>query len=402
MPGDNDTAQLTDIPQEQASAGNQNKLDSIRNSFKDSNRKAKIKKIGLIVLGISLISALILGVVYVFGGGGDGIFRFPLGEDGGELSKDTRVINPLTGEFSTKKEAKDWVDIRPLAVMVNNHVDARPQSGLIYADLVYEIVAEGGITRLLPFYKSEIPEKIGPVRSAREYFLVLVKELGDAMLMHIGWSPQALAAIESWPVRSLGRGGGQFWRDNPRGVATEHTAYADGKDLLETGINLGWEGTREYKVWEFKDDKSEYDSAKAFSTVTIDFWHQGDYSAIFDYNAESNMYLRSMGYDADGNSIPHNDQETEEQVQVKNLLVQFVKEVPIPNDLKGRLDYELVGSGTGLVFIDGKVIEVTWNKVERDSRTMFYDSDGEEMKFNRGKFWISIVPDRNIEQVVYN
>jgi hypothetical protein len=118
-----------------------------------------------------------------------------------------KITNDLTGEKFTEAEAGSWVNERPLGVMINNHVDARPQSGLIYADLVYEIVAEGGITRFLAFYLTNTPEKIGPVRSTREYYLVLVKELSDAMIMHIGYSPQALEAIDTWPVRSLFRGG---------------------------------------------------------------------------------------------------------------------------------------------------------------------------------------------------
>ena len=378
------------------------KLSVIRNSF--SGGMGNMKKTGIVVLGIIVAGLLVLLGFSLFGGeGGDGIIRSPLGSAGGSLTKEDKVVNPLNGELFKPKEAEDWLGRRPLAVMVNNHIDARPQSGLIYADLVYEIVAEGGITRLLPFFKSETPEKIGPVRSTREYYLVFVKEMGDAMLMHIGWSPQALAAIESWPVRSLGRGGGQFWRDNPRGVAIEHTAYVNGKDLVELGVDtLGWGGTREYTVWQYKDEVGVYDSYPNANDLFIDFWFKGDYSAIFKYDTENNSYLRSMGYDENDNPIPHADQDTKEQINVKNVIVQYVTESPIPNDPKGRLDYELVGSGTGLVFIDGKVIDVSWNKEARDERTMFYDSDGAEIQFNRGQIWVSVVPDRNIEQVVYN
>ena len=87
---------------------------------------------------------------------------------------------------------------------------------------------------------------------------------------------------------------------------------------------------------------------------------------------------------------------------VENLLVQFVAEAPIIGDDKSRLEYELVGSGSGLVFVKGKVIEATWIKEDRDSRTLFYDTNGDQIKFSPGKFWISIVPDRNVDQVVYN
>ena len=318
-----------------------------------------------------------------------------------EITDDNRIFHPITGAAYAEGTA-NWENERPLGVMVNNHIDARPQSGLVYADIVYEVVAEGGITRFLAFFSSNTPEKIGPVRSTREYYLVLVKELGDAMLMHIGWSPQALEAIQTWPVRSLGRGGGTFWRDNPRNVATEHTAYTDGTELREIGSDLGWDGIRELRSWLFKDTTEKYQSYPGATELYIDFWFEGDYSAIFKYNPETNGYLRSMGYDSEGNPIPHRDQETEEQIELSNVIVQFAAETPIVGDDKSRLEYEIIGSGSGLVFIDGKVVEVTWTKEERDSRTIFYDLNGEEMEFNRGQIWVAIVPDRNVEQVVFN
>jgi len=113
--------------------------------------------------------------------------------------------------------------------------------------------------------------------------------------------------------------------------------------------------------------------------------------------------LKFTGYDSSGNPIPHKDQEeTDKQIEVKNLIVQFAVENSIAGDDKGRLDYQLIGSGKALVFIDGKVVDATWSKADRDDRTLFYDTDGNEIEFNRGKFWISIVPDRNVDQVVYN
>lgn len=324
------------------------------------------------------------------------------GSGQGQEAANSMKANPLTGIEYPQKEAEFWLNTRPMAVMVNNYIDARPQSGLVYADLVYEVVAEGGITRFLAFYLSKAPEKIGPVRSTREYYLVLVKELGDAMLMHIGWSPQALEAIETWPVRSLGRGGGTFWRENPRDVAVEHTAYTDGMELRTIAENIGWDGTRDFVVWVFKDEIGKYQDMPEATNLSIDFWYQGDYSAIFEYDQETNTYLRSMGYDDEGDPIPHKDQETQEQVRLNNVIVQFAVENPIAGDDKSRLEYELVGSGNGLVFIDGRVIEATWTKEGRDDRTLFYDGNGDQIEFNRGKFWISIVPDRNVDQVVYN
>ena len=312
-----------------------------------------------------------------------------------------KVPNPITGELYNEDAVPPWISNRPLGIMINNHPDARPQSALYQADIVYEIVAEGGITRFLAFFLTHTPEKIGPVRSAREYYLVLVKELGDAMIMHIGWSPQALVAIESWPVRSLSRGGATFWRENPNNVATEHTAYVNGLDLRKRGDELGWEGTRTLTSWKFKDTKN-YAEAKDAWNISVDFWYKGDFSAIWKYNPDKNTYMRYMGYDASDQPLPHLDRETKEQINAENVIVQFARESSILGDDKNRLEYELLGSGKALVFLDGKVVEATWNKAGRDERTKFFDMNGEEIEFNRGNFWIEIVPDRNIDQVVFN
>ncbi|MEZ6255862.1 MAG: DUF3048 domain-containing protein [Patescibacteria group bacterium] len=321
------------------------------------------------------------------------------------------IMNPITGIMYTPEQASSWIDIRPLSVMINNFIDARPQSGISKADIVYEIVAEGGITRFLAFYLSETPEKIGPIRSSRHYYLTYVKELGDAMYMHIGYSPQALEAIDTLKIRSLGRGNAPFYRDNPRNVASEHTAYANGNTLREHGYGLGWEGKRDFEPWKFKDDapvdisNPQIDTCsitKAFcKPLTIDFWYEGDYTAFFKYNPSTNSYLRFTGYDLNGDPVTHVDELTNTQVEVKNVIVQFADEEAILGDDKNRLDYTLIGSGSGIVFMDGSAFNVTWLKEDLDSRTRYYDENGEEVMFNRGKIWVSIVPSRNTAQVVY-
>lgn len=372
------------------------------------NKIVKKPKTKLLPVVLSIVfSSLIIGGVFYF------IRSSPQEPEAGDFTvteneyteQERLVPNPITGELATESKSPVWNEIRPLGAMINNHIDARPQSGLIYADLVYEMVAEGGITRFLAFFLSETPEKIGPIRSTREYYLVLVKEMGDAMIMHEGYSPQAQAAIDEWPVRSLFRGGASGlanWRDNPRNVAYEHTLYTDGTVLREVGDSLGWQGNRDFESWNFKDNTEKYSQFPSVNEISIDFWFKGDYSAIFRYKPESNTYLRYMGYDSEGNPLPHADQETQDQIEISNLIVQFVAESAIEGDDKSRLEYQLIGSGTGLVFLDGKVMDVTWTKTDRDSRTKFYDINGDEVFFNRGKFWISIVPDRNVDQVVFN
>jgi len=377
-------------------------------SNSDSPKNSNSKGIW-IVLGIVVVLAIGLGVWFFVLRQSSFQILSPLSQNknknaiaGGSAPVDaTKIMNPLTGMLFPENAAA-WVNNRPLGVMVNNHVDARPQSGLIYADVVYEVIAEGGITRFLAFFDTNTPEKIGPVRSIREYFLVLVKEMGDAMVMHIGYSPQALLDIEQWPVRSLARGGATFWRDETLNVAIEHTAYVNGKDLRTLGSSLGWDGLHSFTPWKFKDDPAKYSTSPAASEVTIDFWTHGDYTAYFKYDSSTNSYLRFSGVDANDKPIALLDRETKQQVAVQNLIVEFATETSIPGDEKNRLDYQLVGSGEALVFIDGHVVKATWSKASRDARAMFYDMNGNEIEFNRGKFWISIVPDRNVKQVVYD
>ncbi len=313
------------------------------------------------------------------------------------------VMNPLTGLMYTEEDSKAWKDLRPLGVMINNHPDARPQAGLIDAEFTYEIVAEGGITRFLAFYQSVLPEKVGPIRSAREYYLVMAKEMGDAMYMHHGFSPQALIDIDSWPVRSLQRGNAPTWRENPRDVAVEHTLYANAKELVKTGLELGWTGKLEdFYVWQFKDNAGNYSSMSMADKVSYDFWYQGDFSATWQYDKSSNTYLRYMGLDSSGKEIPHKDDTTGKQISVSNIIVQFATETKIAGDEKNRLDYTLVGSGKGYVFLDGRVIETTWSKAGRDARTKYYDTNGVEVSFNRRKFWVAIIPDRSPENLKFS
>jgi hypothetical protein len=374
-----------------------------------------------IVLGV-LVALLIVGtalVVYFKSSGAPILSPF------GNLTKSIKdniasakdVMNPLTGVMYTKDESAAWSNERPLGVMVNNHVEARPQSGLNQADIVYEIVAEGGITRFLAFYLTNQPAKVGPIRSIREYYLEVVKEVGDAMIMHIGYSPQALEAIETWPVRSLIRLGlncdnvlpdptdQDCWRNKARvdaDVAWEHTAYGNVALLRKAGVDAGWEGKPDdFKSWSFKDDANKYAQMPAALDISVDFWTKGDYSAAFKYNSTNNTYLRYESLDAQGQPVPQIDLESNKQLEVNNVVVQFAVETAVAGDEKGRLEYQLTGSGEGLIFVDGKVIKATWSKASRGGRTMYYDTNGQEIAFNRGKFWISIVPSRNADQVVY-
>lgn len=311
--------------------------------------------------------------------------------------KDEFVENPLNGVKVPRADADKVLSRRPFFVQIGNNIDARPQSNVSQADMVYEVVAEGGITRFSAVFLQNEPEKIGPVRSMRAYFLYWILELGDAMVMHDGWSSSpirevsAIDLIDDLHVRSLFRGGLYGYRDNSR--EAPNNEYISTKVAREHGDKLGWQGVGDLEKWSFKDDKDgTYSSNPDAKQINVIFWTTGDYDSTWTYDAEKNIYMKATG------GVPHKDLETGVQLFAKNVIVQFAKETAV-NDEKHHLLYDNVGSGKAIVFLDGKKIDATWLKKDIRARTKFYDMNGNEIKFNRGIIWIDVVPDRNIDQV---
>jgi len=313
------------------------------------------------------------------------------------------AINPLNGveifDESTSLNVKRF----PVAVMVNNATPARPQSGLTDADLIYEIVAEGGITRYLAIYLSKTPDIVGPIRSVREYYLPFVRENGKASLMHIGYSPQAFQKISQWEIFSIGLKGADFYRDNHGNfnVATEHTAYSKGEDLFKFSENLRGATSEPIEMWKFKAEGLKDSQLQEVHTAQIDFWYPGDYTGYFKYDPNTNDYVRYSGVSENGLPEILLDRETKKEIRVKNVIIQMALEFPIPNDDKNRLDYKVLGSGNVYVLQDGKLIKGTWKKDSLDSRTRFYNEKSDEIELNRGKIWVSVVPSRNENQIYF-
>lgn len=317
---------------------------------------------------------------------------------------------PINGEMFTKGEKQIWEGRRPLTVMIENHSDARPQSGLSKADVIYEAVAEGGITRFLVVYYCGAAAEdfiIGPVRSARTYFIDFASEYGDYPLYaHVGGANvpgpvNALGQIADYGWLAKGNDLNQFslgfptfWRDYERlgrPVATEHTMYSTPDKLYEIAHERGLDaqdddGNRwdeDFQSWQFKDDAQE---KGGLDKIEFDFWsgHQ-EYSVNWQYDQESNRYFRFNG------GQEFKDLNNDEQLKAKVVIVQFMVEKG-PVDALKHLLYTTTGTGKALVFQDGQVTKATWNKKDRQSRTIFEDSQGEEIKFNRGQIWLEIVP----------
>ncbi|OGE29347.1 hypothetical protein A2867_03270 [Candidatus Daviesbacteria bacterium RIFCSPHIGHO2_01_FULL_40_11] len=311
---------------------------------------------------------------------------------------------PLNGSKHTKKAKEFWEKRRPLAVMIENHIEARPQSGIASADVIYEAVAEGGITRFMALFYCNLSDiQVGPVRSARTYFLDWLGEY-DALYAHVGGAntpgpADALSQIIKYGVKDLNQfsiGFPVFWRDYQRlghPVATEHTMYSTTQKLWEVGAKRGFLATDSAGVkwddnfvpWKFKEDKSGSTTTK----ITVNFWEsQPGYQVEWNYEMTTNSYKRKNGE-------PHIDLNNKQQLDAKVVIIQFERESNANDGYPGNVHllYGTVGSGKALIFQDGNVVEGKWVKPKRTARTKYVDGTGREIEFNRGQIWIQTVPE---------
>ena len=283
-------------------------------------------------------------------------------------------------------------NLYPVAVMIENLAsdEVRPQFGLSQAQVVYEAIVEGGITRFMAIFASGEPiDQIGPVRSARPTYLEFVSEY-NAYYAHAGGSPESLAAIDGMDLldcSALGAQSKYFWRDTskfaPHNLFTSSEKLAYG--LRDDEI---LEQEPEFDSWEFKDDEIDLD--KEDQVIKIDFSTPA-YLVEWKYNKDKNNYRRFNA------GLIQKDANTDNRITAKNIIVQIVPEGVSAGD-EGRINFNVTGEGKVYVFRDREVIEGTWKKEDRLARTKFYDESHEEIELNRGKTWIEILPqDRTIE-----
>ncbi|MCL5666251.1 MAG: DUF3048 domain-containing protein [Patescibacteria group bacterium] len=290
----------------------------------------------------------------------------------------------LNGSLVSSGEAQK----RPIAVMVENHPDARPQSGLAEADMVYETLAEGGITRFMAVYQTESASNIGPVRSARTYFAEIADEFG-AIYAHVGGNSDALANIKSGVYKNIADADQFFNDDFFRRISARpmpHNVYTSTSELRELASAHGFADAANYQSWLFKDDAP---SANPAEKINIDF-SLPSFAVQWRYNPAGNNYARTMAGQL------HKDKDTGKQITAKNIIVQYVETFPVKSDTPLAIGMTLTGSGKSVVFEDGKAIEGAWKK-DNSGRTRYYSQDGAEIRFNRGQTWVELVPsDRSV------
>lgn len=307
------------------------------------------------------------------------------------------IVSPLTG-MTVTAEQRD----RPvIGVMIENSGDARPQSGLKDAGVVYEAIAEAGITRFLALFQEQDTGNIGPVRSSRPYYLDWAMAF-DAGYAHVGGSPDALQRIKDIQVRDLD----QFF--NPAGYHritsryAPHNVYTSAGALRDLAISKGYDKST-FTSWARKAEKpyvkpAEAAAPAAGSTSTtkkpasdtrtaataIDFNISGAfYNAHFDYAAASNSYNRSEG------GAGHNDADSKQPISPKNVVG-----LVMPYSLMAdgyHSQYNTIGTGKAFFFLDGTVTTGTWTKGEPKTQFVFKDDAGKEIALNPGQTWVTVV-----------
>ncbi|MFA5134016.1 MAG: DUF3048 domain-containing protein [Patescibacteria group bacterium] len=341
------------------------------------NKKIKTKNIILFTLFIlwTMAAAVLIFI--------DGIRPFFVSGKNilGDMVKKQGVERMLDGVYMQEGEAEKY----PAAIMIDNMFEARPQSGITKAGLVFEAPVEGGITRFMAVFSSaEIIEKIGPVRSARPYFIDWAMGF-PALYGHFGGSPEALGIIAGdqniWKL-NMDSSAEYFWRAKDR--FAPHNAYTSSTLLDKAREKKLTDQTLDFSPWKFKDEAGEKERGNQKS-VAVDFSISKTYNVIWAYNKAENNYIRhyaanptSADRDLEGNIIT-----------AKNLAV-MVTDITVIDE-KSRRHIDTIGTGEALIFQDGKRMEATWEQKDRWSRLKFYDKNGKEIEFNRGVTWVQVV-----------
>jgi len=264
------------------------------------------------------------------------------------------------------------------AIMIENSPDARPQSGLKDAGVVYEAVAEGGITRFLTLFQEAKPDYIGPVRSVRPYYLDWLVPF-DAPVAHVGGSGEALAQIRAEGIKDLDYAFNSNYFHRVSNRYAPHNVYTSRAEMLELQKSKGW-STSKFSGWARKEDKP----VATPNAKSIDFAISGFlYNPHYDYDATTNSYKRSEA------GKPHIDEKSGAQINPKVVIA-----IVVPKSVHGdgvHTVYGSIGNGKAYFFQDGTVTEGIWEKQSRQSEMRFGDINGSPLSLNKGNTWISVV-----------
>lgn len=326
-------------------------------------------------------------IILLLGGGGTGAYylykyftKIPKQAAVKPKAKVTEPLKPTTEPSRlTGVEVATELNQRPVTgIIIENSPEARPQAGLKDAGIVYEAIAEGGITRFLALFQESQPDYIGPVRSARPYFLDWLLPF-DAAIAHVGGSPDALQQIKALGVRDLDQfaNSGAYQRIAAR--FAPHNVYTSTTQLDALMKAKGFTSSTFTSFPRKKEAPGTQPTAR-----TIDFTVSGYlYNVRYEYDALSNSYKRNEG------GKPHIDERSGAQLQPK-VVIGLVMGYGIASDGQHSV-YKTTGSGVMYVFQDGAVTQGTWRKDDRKTQFVFMDAQGAPLKLNPGQTWLTVV-----------
>jgi len=294
-----------------------------------------------------------------------------------------KIFSKITGLELTEEESQK----RPIVVMLDNHYKARPQAGLSDAEVVYEVLAEGLITRYMAVFQKNEPEVIGPVRSSRPYYIQRALEF-NPLYVHVGGSMQALTDIINYKmadVDGLSVGAGVFYRTSHKKMP--HNAYSSHDGIRKESDRKNYYTEVEFAGLPISYEIYELDGALA---ENVKVWYKKPsgsdligYSIEFRYDEENKNYLRYV------NDAAHIDEETDIHLTADNIIIQKTYHKTI--DSAGRREVAMVGSGEGYYVNKGQYINITWKKTDSYGQTKYYYEDGTELILNPGVTWIQVI-----------
>ena len=346
-------------------------------SLKDARIKPKNKKKKVII--VILVSLLLFLVL-------TGIFYFLLSiNDSKPKNKEKLKIDDVS---TLEKKDLTVYDVnsnkRPIAIMIDNNVFNNAHVGLQDAYLTYEIIVEGGLTRIMAIFKDINTSVIGPVRSSRHYFLDYALE-SDAIYAHYGWSPYAENDIKSLGVNNInGLYDNGYYRNNQ--IAAPHNVFTSIENLYDSATSKNYRITsNNYSLLNYTTDEVAFNDTSDLLTannITMTYSNSGVRS--YTYDATNRYYLRYM------NNSPHIDRDSGKQYHYKNIIIMRVNNHTL--DSYGRQDLDTVGNGEGYYITNGYAIPITWSKASRTDKTHYYYKSGNELVVSDGNTMIQVVP----------
>lgn len=317
------------------------------------------------------------------------------GESGVEEQENNQVEEEKKPEATSRLTGlpidKELANRRPVAIMINNLKKALPQYGIANAGIIFEALAEGGITRLLAVFEDfEKIEKIGTIRSARPYYLDLAQGI-DAIYIHLGGSPAAYSEISKRKMDSFdyisGANSGMYWRDKERirQNGYEHSAFTSGDRIMKRirDVKMRTEVSDSYKnIFSFGDSVNA--EGRVASQITVPF--SSYKTGFYKYDKDTEVYLISQYGTA------HMDARIGMQLAFKNVFILYINSYVLKGDKEGRLGMDIVGSGNGVYLTRGMAYDIKWKKSAHDAPFKLETPDGNALTILPGDSYIAIVP----------